>query len=31
MVPPRADSRAKILSVLGELGLLKGASAKVSA
>ena len=31
MVPPRAESRAKILAVLGEMGLLKDASAKVSA
>ena len=31
MVPPRAESRAKIASVLGEMGLLKSASAKVSA
>lgn len=31
MVPPRSDSRAKILKVLSEMGLLKDASAKVSA
>ena len=31
MVPPRAESRAKILNVLSEMGLLKDASAKVSA
>ena len=31
MVPPRAESRAKIVSVLGESGLLKNVSAKVSA
>jgi 4-hydroxy-tetrahydrodipicolinate synthase len=31
MVPPRPESRAKIVSVLRELGLLKDVSAKVSA
>ena len=31
MVPPRAESRAKIVSVLSETGLLKSVSAKVSA
>ena len=31
MVPPRADSRTKILNVLTEAGLLKSVSAKVSA
>jgi 4-hydroxy-tetrahydrodipicolinate synthase len=31
MVPPRSDSRAKILKVLSEMGLLKDTSAKVSA
>jgi 4-hydroxy-tetrahydrodipicolinate synthase len=31
MVPPRAESRAKIVSVLSEMGLLKNVSAKVSA
>jgi len=31
MVPPRPESRAKIQKVLSELGLLKSASAKVSA
>ena len=31
MVPPRADSRAKIHSVLNELGLVKNAPARVSA
>jgi len=31
MVPPRADSRTKILNVLNETGLLKNVSAKVSA
>jgi 4-hydroxy-tetrahydrodipicolinate synthase len=31
MVPPRAESRAKIVDVLGEMGLLKNVSAKVSA
>jgi 4-hydroxy-tetrahydrodipicolinate synthase len=31
MVPPRPESRTRILSVLGEMGLLKDASARVSA
>ena len=31
MVAPRAESRAKIVAVLNEMGLLKSASAKVSA
>jgi len=31
MVPPRPESRAKILKVLSDLGLLKDASARVSA
>jgi 4-hydroxy-tetrahydrodipicolinate synthase len=31
MVPPRPDSRARIASVLGEMGLAKSVSAKVSA
>ena len=31
MVPPRAESRAKIVNVLSEMGLLKNVSAKVSA
>lgn len=31
MVPPRAESRAKIVSVLNQLGLVKDVSAKVSA
>jgi 4-hydroxy-tetrahydrodipicolinate synthase len=31
MVPPRAESRTKILNVLSEMGLLKNVSAKVSA
>jgi 4-hydroxy-tetrahydrodipicolinate synthase len=31
MVPPRAESRAKIVNVLSETGLLKNVSAKVSA
>ena len=31
MVPPRAESRAKIVNVLNQLGLIKGVSAKVSA
>jgi 4-hydroxy-tetrahydrodipicolinate synthase len=31
MVPPRQESRAKIANVLGEMGLLKDVSAKVSA
>ena len=31
MVPPRPDSRAKLLKVLSEMGLLKDASARVSA
>ena len=31
MVPPRAESRTKILNVLSEMGLLKNAAAKVSA
>ena len=31
MVPPRAESRAKIVAVLREMGLLKSVSAKVSA
>jgi 4-hydroxy-tetrahydrodipicolinate synthase len=31
MVPPRAESRAKIVAVLREMGLMKSVSAKVSA
>jgi len=31
MVPPRAESRAKIVAVLGEMGLVKDVSARVSA
>lgn len=31
MVPPRAESRAKIVAVLNEMGLVKGVSARVSA
>ena len=31
MVPPRAESRAKIVAVLNEMGLAKGVSARVSA
>ena len=31
MVPPRAESRTKILNVLNEMGLLKNTSARVSA
>ena len=31
MVPPRAESRAKIVNVLNQLGLIKDVSAKVSA
>ena len=31
MVPPRAESRAKILAVLNDMGLVKGVSARVSA
>ena len=31
MVPPRAESRTKILNVLNEMGLLKNSSARVSA
>ena len=31
MVPPRAESRAKVMSVLRDMGLLKAESAKVSA
>jgi 4-hydroxy-tetrahydrodipicolinate synthase len=31
MVPPRAESRAKIVAVLNDMGLVKDASARVSA
>jgi 4-hydroxy-tetrahydrodipicolinate synthase len=31
MVPPRAESRARIVAVLNEMGLVKGVSARVSA